>query len=143
MGDAPRGVWLEVGHATELAGPAPNLVFMGVLDEIAHFALDISHIEKPDEVNLLRSAGQFVDLRNAGALLDRVTGSLLAYARGERSWNAATTACASYLGRRFRRRMLASAGIHAILTSPLSSRAATALARTHLLPLQPLLHLVR
>ena len=67
----------------------------------------------------------------------------LAYARGERSWNAAALDCASDLSRRFRRRMLASAGIHAILTSPLSSRAATALARTRLLPLQPILHLVR
>lgn len=67
----------------------------------------------------------------------------LAYARGKRSWEEAGSACATDLDRRFRRRMLASAAIHAILTSPLSSRAVTALARTRLLPLQPILQLVR
>jgi len=67
----------------------------------------------------------------------------LAYARGECSWDAAALACATDLDRRFRRRMLASAGIHGILTSPLPSRAATALARTRLLPLQPILQLLR
>jgi NAD+ diphosphatase len=76
-----------------LAGSAPSLVFMGVLDEVAHFALDISHIEKPQEHEILGEVGQFVDLRNAGALLDRVTGSLLAYARGLMYWHARHLYC--------------------------------------------------
>ena len=67
----------------------------------------------------------------------------LAYAHGESSWGAMASACASDLDRRFRRRMLASAGIHSILTSRLPSRAVTSLARARLLPLQPILQLLR
>ena len=67
----------------------------------------------------------------------------LAYGRGEQEWEDAASACASDLDHRFRRRMLTSAGIHAILTSPLPTRAVTALARTRLLPLQSILQLVR
>jgi len=93
MGDAPQGVWLEARHVEILAGPAPNLVFMGILDEVAHFAVDLSHIEKPEQHDVLGGVGQFVDLRNAGALLDRVTGSLLAYARGLMYWHARHLFC--------------------------------------------------
>ncbi len=93
MGDAPTPVWLDPSHLETLAGTSPMLAFMGVLDEIAHFALDISHLERPEDEAALRGAGQFVDLRNAGALLDRTSGSLLAYARGLMYWHARHRHC--------------------------------------------------
>ena len=67
----------------------------------------------------------------------------LAYARGSCAWDSAATACTSDLEHRFATRMNTSAGIHNLLTTPATSRAATTLARFRLLPLQPLLHLLR
>ena len=67
----------------------------------------------------------------------------LNYARGDCSWDAAAASCTSHLDTRFRTRMIASAGIHHFLTAPATSRVATTLARTRLLPINPLLHLLR
>lgn len=67
----------------------------------------------------------------------------LAYARGQCSWDSAASSCAAALETRFRTRMIASSAIHTLLTTPKASRLATTLARTRLLPIQPLLHLLR
>lgn len=67
----------------------------------------------------------------------------LSYARGATSWDAAAADCSSDLESRFRTRMIASAGIHPILTSARGTATVSTLTRTRLLPIQPLLHLLR
>ena len=79
-----------------------EIVFLGVHDECAHFALDISAIEAP--LDTMRSpalavagiadAGvRFADLRQLGARLDRREGALLAFARAILFWHSRHRFC--------------------------------------------------
>lgn len=95
---------------------------------------DATHMIPPFTGN-----GMSMAFESAGTALPHA----LAYARGECSWDSAASACAADLDNRFRTRMLASAAIHTLLTSPMASRLATTLARFSLPPVQPLLHLLR
>lgn len=93
MGDAPAAVYLNGSTAAAFASEGALVAFLGMLDDVAHFAVDLSHHEKPLEIDHLRGRGEFVDLRTAGALLDRPNGSLLAYARGLMYWHARHRFC--------------------------------------------------
>jgi NAD+ diphosphatase len=79
-----------------------DAVFLGVIDERAHFAVDLSPHEEP--LDLLRSPALaangvddarlgFADLRRIGALLDRADGALLALARAMLFWHARHRFC--------------------------------------------------
>jgi NAD+ diphosphatase len=79
-----------------------EFVFLGLIDERAHFALDVSAIETP--LDMLRSpalaaagiadAGvRFADLRQLGGRLDRREGSLLALARAMLFWHSRHRFC--------------------------------------------------
>ena len=93
MGDAPAAVYLNGQTAAMFASEGALVAFLGMLDDVAHFAVDLSHHEKPLEIEPLRGRGEFVDLRTTGALLDRPNGSLLAYARGIMYWHARHRFC--------------------------------------------------
>ena len=87
MSDAPTPVLLGSAEASPFLSDGSIVAFLGLLDGAAHFAVELSHIEKPGDDPALSGRGEFVDLRNAGALLDRKNGSLLAYARGLMYWH--------------------------------------------------------
>src|SRR5205085_12503240 len=79
-----------------------HFVFLGVHDERAHFALDVSAIEAPLEMvrsPALAAAGiaeagvRFADLRQLGARLDRREGALLALARAMLFWHSRHRFC--------------------------------------------------
>jgi NAD+ diphosphatase len=79
-----------------------QIVFLGMHDERAHFALDVSAIEAPlDMVRspALAAAGiadagvRFADLRQLGARLDRREGALLALARAMLFWHSRHRFC--------------------------------------------------
>src|SRR5207237_3376289 len=79
-----------------------ELVFLGVIDEQAHFALDVSAIETPLEIvrsPALAAAGiteagvRFADLRQLAGRLDRREGSLLALARAMLFWHSRHRFC--------------------------------------------------
>src|SRR5438105_10238457 len=68
-----------------------EFVFLGLIDERAHFALDVSAIETPLEMlqspalaasGIAEAGVRFADLRQLGGRLDRHEGALLALARG-------------------------------------------------------------
>ena len=109
-GTAPRAVVLErEAAAPVLEGGAVDehlaqgvLVFLGMHEERAHFALDLSPAEAPLE--MLRSPSlaasgigpdslRFVDLRRIGAVLDRHEGALLALARAMLFWHSRHRFC--------------------------------------------------
>ena len=71
---------------------ATTSVLLGVRNEVAHFAIDISPMEA-HEVNELRADGEFVDLRSVGAVLDRTEASILAYAKGIMHWHSRHLFC--------------------------------------------------
>ena len=67
----------------------------------------------------------------------------LDYADGRKSWAEAAVASSAIQRARFRKRMAAAACLHALLTTPVTLRLTTALARRRLIPFQTLLNLVR
>ena len=79
-----------------------EFVFLGLIDERAHFALDVSAIETPLEMlrspalaaaGIAEAAVRFADLRQLGARLDRREGSLLAFARAMLFWHSRHRFC--------------------------------------------------
>lgn len=71
-----------------LAG-AQATALLGLVDGIAHFAIDLSH-RGEDEAG---AVGRFEDLRTVGPLLSHSDGALMAYARGMMHWHLAHLHC--------------------------------------------------
>ncbi|MBV9862181.1 MAG: NAD(+) diphosphatase [Alphaproteobacteria bacterium] len=79
-----------------------DVVFLGVIDDKAHFALDLSGHEAPLEVLRSPLAGasgmakvplRFADLRQVGARLNRHEGALLAFSRAMLFWHSRHRFC--------------------------------------------------
>jgi NAD+ diphosphatase len=110
-GGEPRAVVLDRGGVGPLIGEGiaaeerlgrGELVFIGIVEERAHFALDLSTAEAP--LDMLRSpalaAGgieeatlRLADLRQLGGRLDRGEAALLALARAMLYWHARHRFC--------------------------------------------------
>jgi NAD+ diphosphatase len=108
-GGEPRAAVLD---ATSIAGflgtgleqrlEAGEVVFLGIIEERAHFALDLSPLEAPLEMlhsPALAASGieaarmRFADLRQVGPRIDRREGALLALARALMFWHARHRYC--------------------------------------------------
>jgi NAD+ diphosphatase len=107
----PRAASITVEGLLALFGALDDLderlargefVFLGLIDERAHFALDVSAIETPLEMlrsPALAAAGiaeagvRFADLRQLGGRLDRREGSLLALSRAMLFWHSRHRFC--------------------------------------------------
>lgn len=89
-GAAPRAALLA---RSELGAIEGETILLGIHEECAYFAIDLSHHENP--AALLRHAAPvaFTDLRRVGPLLPRQEGSLLAYARGIAWWHGRHRFC--------------------------------------------------
>jgi NAD+ diphosphatase len=87
---APSAITVRREALVSLEGES---VLLGLREERAYFALDLSHHETPLE--LIRSEGpiEFTDLRRVGPLLARPDGALLAYARGITHWHGRHRFC--------------------------------------------------
>jgi len=72
-----------------LLAEAQATALLGLIEGIAHFAIDLSHREE-DEI---AEIGRFEDLRAVGPLLAHGDGALLAYARGMMHWHLAHRFC--------------------------------------------------
>lgn len=77
----PDPVLLHGDHP--ILAEAETLIFLGIYQEVAHFAIDLSHHESPP----LSEEGVFKDLRAFGQLIPHADGSVLAYARGLTFWH--------------------------------------------------------
>jgi len=87
---------LNGSPAPHLLPPDPALLaeaqataLLGLVDGIAHFAVDLSHREEEAAAEI----GRFEDLRSVGPLLAHGDGALLAYARGMMHWHLAHRFC--------------------------------------------------
>jgi NAD+ diphosphatase len=107
-GGEPRAVVLQSAGISQIfeAGQerlaSGEVVFLGVIEEQAHFALDLSPIEAPLEVlhsPALAASGveaatvRFADLRQVSPRMDRREGALLALARAMMFWHARHRYC--------------------------------------------------
>jgi NAD+ diphosphatase len=78
----PEPVFLQGMMARAVASAADPQIFLGYVEGTPYFAVDITGKETP-----LGELGEFVDLRQVGALLFAREGSILAYARGMTYWH--------------------------------------------------------
>ncbi|HLJ21307.1 MAG TPA: NAD(+) diphosphatase, partial [Stellaceae bacterium] len=87
---APSAITLRREALVSLDGEP---VLLGLREERAYFALDLSHHESP--LQQIRAEGpiEFTDLRRVGPLLARPDGALLAYARGILYWHGRHRFC--------------------------------------------------
>jgi NAD+ diphosphatase len=108
-GGEPRAVVLNRARIAGIIGPNPEeqltggqLVFLGIIEQQAHFALDLSPVEAPLEMlhsPALAASGieaatvRFADLRQVGPRIDRRDGALLAFARAIMFWHARHRYC--------------------------------------------------
>jgi NAD+ diphosphatase len=100
----PRAIVLASEHVTLLLGddgPEAHLahgrvVFLGVVEERPHFALDLSHVEAPLDAlaspalaasGISAESTRFADLRQLAGRLARPEGALLALARAMVTWH--------------------------------------------------------
>jgi NAD+ diphosphatase len=99
--EAVVAVYGEIGDVDERLARG-EVVFLGVIDERAHFALDVSPVETA--LDMLRSpalaaagiaaAGvRFADLRQLAGRLERQEGALLAFARAMLFWHSRHRFC--------------------------------------------------
>ncbi len=84
-GAEPRAIMLG---SDAIMAETSATVLLGLHEECAYFACDLSSLEAP--LAAIRSAvpAEFIDLRRVGPVLPRGEGSLLAYARGLAYWHS-------------------------------------------------------
>ncbi len=83
----PEPVFLAPHEVPTLAAEADAMSLLGLVDEKAFFAIDISHIDEPLDRPELSGRGEFVDIRDVGSLLTRADAQLMAYARALLYWH--------------------------------------------------------
>lgn len=81
--EQPVAAMLARAEAPALVGEAPAIALLGLVGDVAHFAVDVSHLEEAPALPGLR----FADLRSVGAIMGREEGGMLAYARGLIHWH--------------------------------------------------------
>ena len=100
-------VWRSQNLVVSGEGAAPQAAFLarheilcegetallGLVEDCAYFALDLSHVEAPLDALKVETPAEFTDLRRVGPLLARQEGSLLAYARGIAYWHSRHRFC--------------------------------------------------
>jgi NAD+ diphosphatase len=80
-GDMPTAVLLDPDQG--LCVESQALVFLGMVGEAAHFAVDLSHHDEPP----FREHGEFHDLRQVGPRMAPGDGGMIAYARAMMTWH--------------------------------------------------------
>ncbi len=88
----PEAVYISGEMAAKLRMKAGPWAFLGLLDEKAVFAIDISAEEDPVPL-LPAELGTFVDLRSVGWGVPRPEASVLAHARGLMHWRSRHKFC--------------------------------------------------
>jgi NAD+ diphosphatase len=89
---APEAVYITGEAAATLRMQGGPWAFLGILDEQAVFAVDISTADDPVPL-LPETAGKFVDLRSVGWGVPRPEAAVLAHARGLMAWRARHRFC--------------------------------------------------
>jgi NAD+ diphosphatase len=97
--EEPRGLAWARWSLLEDLDPAPQAVLLGVADGVAHFAVDVSQLEKPVEELGLEGAASFEDLRFVASALPAGEAAMAAQARTLVDWHARHGHCAVCGGR--------------------------------------------
>jgi NAD+ diphosphatase len=95
--DESRLAWATPALLDDHGGEPP--VFLGALDDVAHFALDISRSEEPLEEFGWSGLASFPDLRAAAGALPIADAAIAAQARHLVDWHSRHTFCPGCAGR--------------------------------------------
>jgi NAD+ diphosphatase len=82
-----------VGEAAALLAAGADMLFLGLRGGVAHFAVDLSHVDDPHAAFGLDPALRFVELREVSPDLPPQEGGLLAYARALAHWHRTHRFC--------------------------------------------------
>ncbi len=93
-GNAPALAWARSGIRDSVDPESPP-VLLGVGDEVAHFAIDVSKLEDPGEELGLGDAALFADLRAIASQLPAEEAATAAQARSLVDWHQRHRYCAS------------------------------------------------
>ena len=85
-------VWLSCGEIERLEESGPPL-FLGLLDGIAHFVVDVTQADGAARELDLDGRGRYVDARSATELLDVASCGIVAQARAQVDWHARNGFC--------------------------------------------------
>ena len=85
-------VWLSRGDIERLEVSCQPL-FLGLLDGIAHFVVDVSHADGTARELDLDGRGRYIDARSATELLDAASCGIVAQARAQVDWHARNRFC--------------------------------------------------
>lgn len=91
--DDPTPLFLQAARASLALELAEEVVFLGLHQGRAIFALDLSPLEAEDALSAVGHRGTFRDLREIGPHLRQDDGALLAYARGIIYWHGRHRYC--------------------------------------------------
>ncbi|MSP83461.1 MAG: NAD(+) diphosphatase [Alphaproteobacteria bacterium] len=92
-GGEPRtAVRLSRVELASVLGNGAAIAFLGLAEETAHFAIDVSHLEEPD-VQALAGGAELADLWAIGAMVERGDAALLAHARALTTWHGRHRFC--------------------------------------------------
>ncbi len=83
---------LKVDILGDLIAEIPP-IFLGLTQGSAYFAVDVSHLEAPHDLDAISSCGRFEDLRAIGPVMARPHGAIMAYARGLAIWHSRHQYC--------------------------------------------------
>ncbi len=94
--DKPDAIgWIRPGVMGDLAPKEAIWVFLGIDDDIAHFALDISAAEDPERSGPLAGLGAFLNLRDIAPQLAAGDAAILAQAKALIDWHSRHPYCAA------------------------------------------------
>ncbi len=94
-GNPPALVFLPTSSIQVSSDEKTPPVFLGISQEGATFAADLSHLDDPLRLLGLDESHTLVSLREIGALLSHHEGALLAYANGIMTWHRRHRFCGS------------------------------------------------
>jgi len=94
QGDEPRIAW-ATGAVRESMNPDVKEVLLGLWDDIAYFAVDISALDEPEEALGASGIAKFEDVRAAAARLPYAEAAIVAHARSRVDWHARHPYCPS------------------------------------------------
>lgn len=90
---APEPLFLTGERASMALELAEEVVLLGLQDERALFALDLSPLDHGEALQTIGNQGAFHDLREVGPAMGHEDGALLAYARGIIYWHGRHRYC--------------------------------------------------
>lgn len=94
-GDPQDIGWVRPGLLKEILAHEPITIFLGLENDRSHFAMDISHLEAPEQDGLFAGMGAFEDLRTVAQNLDPRDASILAQAKSMIDWHQRHRFCAA------------------------------------------------